>query len=742
MSTTIKTFLDPATLDVDDVPEYGDMPDVSMAYPWLNSDEANGAVWPWRLFFGAEDDPNRKKVAEWMQVDDLAGLTNLWAGVYNGTIYLHAGDSPPESADASDDWTGTPVSGGGSVIPERWHNGEPVLPFTPVPMDLRDSILKTTDGKWRRLVWEPAAIFDYAPTKEIIDESGERNIKRYTLWLIVENPYVAFYTTEANFSSRFFKNGEPARWPFSYYGKLLNEGKAETYTSNTSVDGGIVYDAWYKENDYMANGYRLAPLPWMINNETLESADEYKAFDGVLPGQFYNLAAAWPCPRYLATVFDIRIDEALLAAYTKDWTGNDFTPISREQAKDAIVETVRKAATKHYSIDPALMEELGRSFPQGVQEGSYWQNDPPQFHVVFSIHLSETQNRFPHWFAFMACHAPTALLTASATGWYNDFTDDGSWGGAPLDPGGTPENDEEEEEKDDKQFQRGFYYEAGNGVQIKREYEPGSKDGKIIPGWKHTVHVDSVAATGFATYFIGLTVSTENDKQTYPYGGVERNMYYGVEVDSSKIAVRWKSSWLGQDNLQKSTTISAGTTSDFTASVVFDDLLVTSETGPSFGGDVLIASKQRTFTKKGTYKIWDKTKQRWVTSRFSRVFDVYRLSVRGGVKNYVAEYAEANAPLRNGNCSPSEIQGESEGLDGPLVKADKVVGTKQSQLQPQFNLGDFRGSLTAEYESCQIPYEVTGGDVWMVDGKTEKDKGSISGTFEVSLPKTNRTFNI
>ena len=740
MSTTIKTFLNPATLDADDVPEYGDMPDVSMAYPWLNSAGENGAVWPWRLFFGAEDDPNRKKVYNWQQVDDLAGLAKLWAGVYNGTIYLHAGDSPPEDAADSDDITGTPISGGGSVMPERWHNGEPVLPFTPVPMDARDALLKTADGKWRRLIWEPAAIFDYAPTKEIITEDSEYNLKRYTLWIVVENPYVAFYTTEANFSSKYFKNGEQARWPYGYYSKLLNDGAPETYTTNLSIDGGIVYSIWYNENDYMVNGYRLAPLPWQKNDEALESETEHQAFDGVQPGQFYNLAPAWPCPRYLATVFDIRIDEALLCAYTKDFTEYDFTPITSAQAKDAIVETVRNAATKHYSIDPSLMEELGRSFPQAIQEGSLWQNDPPLFNVIFSLHLGETQNRFPHWFAFMACHAPTALLTASATGWYNDFIDD-SWGGGPDDPIGSPE-DEEEEEEGDKKFSRGFYYEAGNGVQIKREYEPGSKDGKIIPGWKHTVHVDSVAASGFATYFIGLTVSTENDTQTYPYGGVERNMYYGVEVDSSKIKVRWKSSWLGQDNLQKSTTIVAGTTSDFTASVVFDDLLITSETGPSFGGDVLIATKQRTFTKKGTYKVWDKIKRRWVTSRFSRVFDVYRLSVRAGVKTYISSYAEANAPLRNGSCTPASIQGTSPGLDGPLVTADSVVGTKQNKQQPQFNLGAFSGTITAEYERCQIPYEVEGGDQWIVDGKAGKDVGSISGTFEASLPRTNRIFNI
>ena len=89
MSAEIKPYLDPSTLTDATVPWYGDMPDVAMSLPWStdpeNKDLENTAVWPWRIFLGAEDDPNRAKVYKWEQVDDLAGLTKLWAGRRNGT---------------------------------------------------------------------------------------------------------------------------------------------------------------------------------------------------------------------------------------------------------------------------------------------------------------------------------------------------------------------------------------------------------------------------------------------------------------------------------------------------------------------------------------------------------------------------------------------------------------------------------------------------------------------------------
>lgn len=773
MSAEIKLYLDPSTLTDETVPWYGDMPDVAMALPWStdpeNIDMQNTPVWGWRIFLGAEDDPNRAKVEEWKHVDELAGLTKLWAGVYNGTIYLHAGDEAPAAASESDDMTGAPVASNASM-PEQWRNGEPVLPFTPLAMESRDDMLLNADGKWRRLIWEPIGLFDIAPSKKIHLDNGY-NVERYTLWMVVEHPYVAFYTTKAVLISPWLADGAPARWPHTYYANLAKEGQSEIYETGSN-DGGFTVGSY----DQYSNGYRLAPLPWQIDgNGVLEDEDEFTPFDGVQEGQFYTLPPAWPCPRYLATAFDYRVSQALMDAYQGNGAHYDYRPITKDQAKQAIVETIRAAATRSYSIDPALFEELGRTWPDGTQEGSCWQTDPPEYEVVFSLHLDETQARWPHWLAVMVCHAPTSLLIASACNWYNDFRpadgwenidpntpennppeadeddpddtppseDDPDGGGRPDDPDGDDDDDDETEEDADgvQELTPGYYYEAGNGVRVDREYEPGSSDGRIVPGWKHIVHLNEIPVSGFVTYEIALTVNTQNDAKKYDWPENNRtglSMFYGVSADGAKINVSWRSSFQGPDRQPKEATAKASTTSDFSAIIEFYDLIVTSETAPNFGGEVLIATKQRSFVKRGTYKTWDKFRQRWIVTRYQRRFDVYRISVRGDVSTFAAAYVVANAPVIQGLFSPTTVSGQSDDLDGPTVTAKAATGTPYKTSTHNLSFGAFNATIIAEYESCQVSYSCSGQSSW----NQGKKHGSISGSFTATLPQTSKQFEI
>jgi hypothetical protein len=783
MSAEIKPYIDPAELTDATTPWYGDMPDVAMSLPWSTNPESldleNNPVWGWRIFLGAEDDPNRAKVEEWKLVDELAGLTKLWAGVYNGTIYLQAGDEAPEAATESDDMTGTPVASE-SRMPEQWRNGEPVLPFTPLAMDSRDEMLKNNNGQWRRLVWEPIGLFDVAPSKNV----QGYNFERYTLWMVVEHPWVAFYTTKAPLTGPTQQNGAPARWPFSYYKRLEFDGAPETYQERVDWpggrDGGFIV-GFFNDIDHYSNGYRLAPLPWQqANGGELEPEDVFTPFDGVQQGQFYTLPPGWPCGRYLATAFDYRVWNALVDLYQSDGKGGyhyHYEFITKEQARKAILETIRDAATHSYSIDPALMEELGRSWPDGALEGTLWQTDPPEFQTVFSLHLDETTERWPHWLALMACHAPTALLTASSCAWYNDFRPAGGWPSGSYDPSNPPPSEDEDDpddkppsgtesdggyipdrpddnDEDDKETDAdkdgvqelpvGYYYEAGNGVQIKREWNALTNQANHLdrpPGWIHTIHIDDIAASGSVIYEIALTVRTANDTKTYQYGEQPRNMYYGVSASASEITVTWKSSYQGSDNLAKETTARQKTQSNFTASVTFADTIATSETPPDFCGTFLIATKTRSFTKRGTYKAWDKFRQRWKLQRYSRRFDVYRLSVRGDVAKFVEACAAANAPARNGSCSPASIKGISPGLDGPTVTAAGVNAVAEKSSTTQL-IGQFSASIIAEYEPCSVSVSLkaASGNSWNTD--SGRDTGSISGSFTASLPQTSATFEI
>lgn len=151
-------------------------PDVAAAFPWSteetteNVEKINGSVWPWRLSLGAEDNPNRELVSKWEQVDDLGGLTKLWAGVYNGTIFLHAGEEPPATpSESQETFSGAIIADGDFPA---WRAGEPVLPYTVVPMEARLDMLQGEDSQgkkyWRNLAWEPIGLFDVATKKTFI----------------------------------------------------------------------------------------------------------------------------------------------------------------------------------------------------------------------------------------------------------------------------------------------------------------------------------------------------------------------------------------------------------------------------------------------------------------------------------------------------------------------------------------------------------------------------------------------
>jgi hypothetical protein len=433
--------------------------------------------------------------------------------------------------------------------------------------------------------------------------------------------------------------------------------------------------------------------------------------------------------------------------------------VNDEQAKNCIVETIRKAATHSYSIDPSLVEEKGFSFPDGAEEGCLWQTDPPPYEIVFSCHLDAQTDRWPHWLAVMACHAPTALLTASACLWYNDFRtdEDGSSPGDPEDPDDRPPNDDDgyipdypydpgnpdhdddyTPQKGTTELEVGYFYESGDGVEVKHTWRPQENaQGHLnkMPGWDFVVSIDDVPASGFVYYTIELNVKTENDSKTYLYRGEQRDMYYGVSAYNNVITVEWKSSFQGGDNLTKEATATAVTQSSFTASMRFDDVLITSETPPEFCGKYLTATLRGYFNKTGKHKVWDNFYQKWVMRRYRRRFARYRLSRRANLDDFVRDCVVANPPAREGTYSPDKIKGSSEGLDGPIVTAVSVQGSAahSSVKKP---IGVFSSYIVAEFESCKASFKVNGSSYWREDGKTEYNHGSISGTFVATLPTT------
>lgn len=687
---SIKEFLDPSTLQWPTTDAEGNIdwrePDIAMALPFVGVDgnTPNGAVWPWRLSLGAEDDPNRAKVYKWEQVDDLGGLAPLWAGVYNGTIFLHAGEQAPTAAtDDSSDATGTPVASEDDV----WHNGEPLPPFAPVPMDSRESMLRNSKGAWRRLVWEPVALFDVCTSKsfyaEVTETTRRHNLERYTLYMVVEYPYVAFYTSKAALDDAALDDDAEPRWPYGHYATVV-QGEPHATAGKTygakGVDGGFPVgfgQDWYWRYYW---GYRLAPLPWQADNGELETAEEFQPCDGVQEGQFYNLPQQFPCGRYLATFYNPHVAEALELAYVdkaneknKEEHGEDAAPIfayeelTKDEAKNVIQEVIRKKATESYSVDPALWEEKGNGFPTGeFNRDIYRVEDPPPYFTVFSLHLEKGEDRWPHWLAMFASLSQTALLTASVCAWYNDFRPAGGWpddetgnlpeadesdpddvapgekeedtndsngGVIPADPDGKDEDDPPEETPPDGgsdiNDKYGFcFYRAGNGVKVSSDWQPK------IAGWKFTVQVETTEIFGVVDYNATLTVSTANDDMQYDsIHGDGLSMFYGVELaqsSASAINVKWKSSGPpndGKDNLPKTATASTNTSANVSMSLVFEPLSVTSNDSPnSFCGNLLVAKEDGEIKKRFTKRAWNHLTGKYETEIFYNVYTVYKLS--------------------------------------------------------------------------------------------------------------------
>jgi hypothetical protein len=127
--------------------------------------------------------------------------------------------------------------------------------------------------------------------------------------------------------------------------------------------------------------------------------------------------------------------------------------------------------------------------------------------------------------------------------------------------------------------------------------------------------------------------------------------------------------------------------------------------------------------------------------RYSRRFDVYRLSVRGDVAKFVKACAAANAPARKCAYSPASIKGISPGLDGPTVTVEGVKAVAEKPSNAQL-FGQFSASIIAEYEPCSVSVSLkaASGNSWDTD--SGRNTGSISGSFTASLPQTSATFEI
>lgn len=659
----------------EELPTSGQMPDVAISGPpvsdiFSESDSLNGGVIEKRLAFGAKNDPNRAKVTEWVQVDDLGGITSLWAGTYNGTIYLHAGpDAPAAAEDDGSDESGAIVA----AVGEQWDTGAPVMTFAPVPMDARLEMLQNDAGQWRRLIWEPLGLFDVFPDKRYWPDAGSYpNVERYTLWCIVDGQWVAFFTTHDYYGNGMFFDSAPARWPYTYWSAKQRQRSSEVYAAE-EVDGGIdqatgIFGAI--NEDF---GCRYAPLPWQFDDAAeLEPESEFLSGEGVLEGQFYALPPSPICPRHITNFRDRNTWYALNQLYVQE--NGDYTHATKEQAYTSIVSNSVQIATEKHSNDPVFCEDALN--PYYYFDEVPWFSPVNQFEVLFDWHIDGSETQWPHWLAVFSAISQTSVLSGSVCAAYNDFevSDPGLPGGdAPggFEPGEpdnpddpddpytptpdppNPDDPEDETEPEDLLIlPDGYYYEAGEGVSIKRAWAAGNEATNFLPGWQFFIHADSVPGTTTCSAFdIIIFCQTENMSGTYTFQGNQYNMYYGIsqtEELGSTITVEMKSSYIDKNDLENKVggfkLPNASMSTDYL--VELDDLTVDSSTSPHFGGDVLSVVSTGSFYKRGTcrFRYVDYASGQVIISSaprpYKRTFHKYRLTL---LKNTLHKQARKNS---------------------------------------------------------------------------------------------------
>lgn len=753
-------FIDGTMFNEYNVPLVGDMPDISMAYPWsadvfANPDHPNGAVWPYRLIFGSETDPEKAKVSDWVLVDDLCGLSKLWAGTYSGKIFFTAQNEAPAAAEDTDEAGGTPIADGYSV----WRNGQPVLPFRPVPMEARDGMLKNESGLWRALDWEPMAVFDVVPSKSSL--IGKFGIERHTLFCVVDGPWVAFFSSKKQVQELYDAHikSAPAVWPYSYW------------LSRNRYDGSKRRDEikYTYDNDCDYQDVRFSPLPWQDENEKGRAEESEMTAEGVLNGEFYSFAPAYPTPRYFPNIMREFLGNTMGNGFQELYlqSNGEFKHASKEAAFEYIVKRPCKKITQNYSVDPGFLEEIGWSYAPFDSNGLFWYSNENEAFVVFSLHLDATDDRWAHWLACFGAVTPTGFLLGSAGSFYNDFPEREPGPGTPNSPAqpGDPENTPPSAEDpatpvpDDSggsggsgpgpsndppttddttskpvQLPQGYFYTAGKGVTLKHEWDAKKN------GWKFYVHVEDIKDSGTLTGEVLLTVSTQNDVLTYnipkdQYEGV--NMYYGVGFSENEIYVTWKSSasrtgsHAESDDLTKKATAVKEITAPYNFAATFDDAIVYSDDSLSFFGSLFKLTKTRSFDKRGTCKIWNSFEQKWRRVRYVRNFEEYSIAVdEQKIKDFVA--ASARDPRVS--CSTWFIKGRSDDLDGPLLSVESCSGKIKNKPTTLVSAGKMKPEISLSYSfNEKINFNVSGRNTQWTGTDPNPKNGSINGNIILTV---------
>lgn len=730
---SIAPYYTAADVPPEDIPPSGDLPEVDS--PQAATSRGSAPALP--LILGAEDDPDRAKVEDWVLVDNFGGYQDIYAGTACGKMFLAASGSSGAGGVApgipGNECSGTisakALPGGGVALAAGFSDPG----FIPCPMSQRLAVVKP-GGSWRTDVsWDvlASATIPRDPAGEW-RKIGDDLYLYYlcdcvTLWLVIVGNVVVFYSTNTDMQARH----ERARWQYSYYMANMNRGRTEWHT----------VDDWTAWNTMIGRDWLEADLPWFEDGESstgdpAATAAEFGTRGGMATAsrrQARTTCAApmLVCPRY--------------------HTARLWVPSWRMGFWDMVAQDALDSLNSRFRYNPDLIEGNGIAFPTGLMDDrNGWQSpDCLPWVRVFSSTLPTAP--WSNSFAIFASSCTGRLLTGS---WCK--TSDIEWPQAPEegepgddwteeeeDPGGGGGGDRDDRDTPNRPRGRqtlpdGYIYEGGQGITITRH--KGLVGG--VPGY--TFDVGSTASPTASLpliYDALLTVETFNSYGRYDWpeaGAYGLQMFYGVSGSATAVAVTWRSSYLGPDILQKSTTLSLALVTDApgnaTAQAHFEDgFTADSETPPSgYASNILTFSHIGDTTKYGTYKVLDPFLGVYRRVRFRKVYHRYRVALAtGALVSIMQARLLANAPSAQGDVDRRRVEGTSDGIDGPTVDCSAPIFTARQTGGGGSTAitGPLVPRISAEYPGAAAAVSVTGSGAWNAGTR----HGSIADTFTLSV---------
>lgn len=733
---------------VDVVPTSGTLPEVDS---WDFSQGSGGGAFALPLAFGAEDDPDRALVEEWVKVDDFGGYADVFAGVACGKMFLRFGGSESGNSAFCAATTERGLNGGSVVAegaPGGGHArrpGTPDLGFMPCPMSGRGALL-CPGGAWRSdLSWDFMASVTLLKDPAGTWRGGSLwyNADCVTMWVVVVGNYVCFYSTKTALKDR-----RGGTCQYSYYLNLMTGRRGPEYT----------VDDYSAINRRMGRDWLEADLPWMQDGAREVSANTDPDCPGEISTRYgmasmdsqtaYHSSCCMPqliCPRYHTAQLW--------------WPGFRYF--------DQNIAHRLEDLNARFCYTPDLIEARGTAHPIGMGEGELGWTSPDCTDFVVIASSSLPSAAWSTQLKLYAAHVGGRVLTASVcmqldVEWPEGEDDDeeegytedeGGGGGGGGDGDDTQDDDHLDPDKPTGEvtLPDGYIYEGGTDISVTRTQAIHNG----APGYNFDIGSGATpTATLGVIYDIVLSVTTENSPDLYDWISVfgeyrDLQMFFGVSGSGSAVAVSWKSSWAGPDNLPKSCSPHVSTPQqNATARAYFDDSFgATSETAPgAFSSNILTFTHVGDITKRGVMRVYDPTIKRKRSQRWVRTFHRYRVDLlTGKLRQIMQEMLAVNAPTASAAVSPSTLAGSSSangsGIGGPNVSASvaaiSVRDTGRTAGMDAEITGPLVPRVTGSWPQGQASVSVSGSSNWnnMGDG-THAGHGEISGAFVVTVPAT------